>query len=27
VRLIASFVAGNVPDNCVPLNTIAGCVN
>jgi hypothetical protein len=27
VRLIATLVIGNMPDNCDPLNTIAGCVN
>lgn len=27
VRLIASLVARNAPDDCAPLNTIAGCVH
>lgn len=27
VRLIATRVAGNAPDNCVPRGTIAGCVS
>ncbi|GAB2825922.1 hypothetical protein GCM10027176_32910 [Actinoallomurus bryophytorum] len=27
VALIASLVEGNVPNNCVPLNTVAGCFN